>query len=526
MKLNKETKVGIFTVIVLLILAYFSIRVGKVYIFKPPTYTISAYFKSANGIDTGTEVTMAGIKIGRVEKIELENGMARVYMAIDSRYKVYPQYVASIRSMSLLGESYISISPASTPAAQTKELLNGEIVKSEVSPQSMSALIMKFAKTADDLEKVSRSLRNSVGTKTGEKHIKEILYNIAMLSKNLNRLVYINQENVNTIMSNFASISEHINGLTVKNDAAITRTIHNFDSISYNLKKELPAITENIRGLSTNLNHIVAKNKNNINESLKNINSDTKKLQLSLDEIYGISSKINKGQGTIGKLVNRNSVYNNLNGSLKGINNLVGGYSQFQIKMNMNSQYLARSKSSITQVNVKLQPSPGHYYELGVASVPMGYGNTFGETQTTTYTTNSPPSGQFYPSSITTNTTQYTYSNSIKFNALIAKNFYNFTLLAGLLYSTGGVGINYYIPGTNKNVKLYTRAFGFNSNNGNVSEYVDAGIAYTFYRHLFLDAGYDDIFSNHNRSVYIGGGVKFTDKDLKYLIVGGKMPTP
>jgi phospholipid/cholesterol/gamma-HCH transport system substrate-binding protein len=194
--------------------------------------------------------------------------------------------------------------------------------------------------------------------------------------------------------------------------------------------------------------------------------------------------------------------------------------------MNMNSQYLARSKSSITQVNVKLQPSPGHYYELGVASVPMGYGNTFGETQTTTYTTNSPPSGQFYPSSITTNTTQYTYSNSIKFNALIAKNFYNFTLLAGLLYSTGGVGINYYIPGTNKNVKLYTRAFGFNSNNGNVSEYVNAGIAYTFYRHLFLDAGYDDIFSNHNRSVYVGGGVKFTDKDLKYLIVGGKMPMP
>lgn len=527
MKLNKETKVGIFTVIVLLILAYFSFRVGKIHIFKPPTYIISAYFKSANGIGKGTDVTMAGIKIGSVEKIRLESGMARVYMAIRSEYKVYPQYVASIRSMSLLGESYISISSVSgASAAQTKELLNGETVKSEISPQSMSALIMKFAKTADDLEKVSRSLRNSVGTKTGEKNIKAILYNIATLSKNLNRLVYINQENVNTIMSNFASISKHINGLTVQNDAAITRTIHNFDAISYNLKKELPAITENIKGLSKNLNHIVAKNKNNINESLKNINADTKKLQLSLDELYGISSKINNGHGTIGKLVNRNSVYNNLNGSLKGINNLVGGYSQFRIKMNMNSQYLVRNKGSITQVNVKLQPSPGHYYELGVASVPMGYGNTFGQTQTTTYTTNNPPSGQFYPSSVTTNTTQYTYSNSIKFNALIAKNFYNFTLLAGLLYSTGGVGINYYIPGTNKNVKLYTRAFGFNSNSGSVSEYVDAGIAYTFYRHIFLDAGYDDIFSNQNRSVYVGGGVKFTDKDLKYLIVGGKMPMP
>ena len=219
-------------------------------------------------------------------------------------------------------------------------------------------------------------------------------------------------------------------------------------------------------------------------------------------------------------------MYDNLNGSLKGINNLVGGYSQFQVKVNMNSQYLARSKGSVSQVNVKLQPSPGHYYELGVASVPMGYGNTYGETQTTTYTTNNPPSGQFYPSSVTTNTTQYSYSNNIKINALIAKNFYNFTLLAGLLYSTGAVGVNYYVPDTGKNLKLYARAFGFNADNNGVSEDINAGIAYTFYRHIFLDAGYDDIFNNGNRSVYFGGGVKFTDKDLKYLIVGGKMPTP
>lgn len=163
MKLNKETKVGIFTVIVLLILVYFSLSVGKIHIFKSPVYTISAYFKSANGIGAGTTVTMAGIKIGRVEKIRLENGMARVYMAIKSKYGVYPQYIASIRSMSLLGESYISISPVSrVSAAEIKESLNGETIKSEISPQSMSALIMQFAKTANDLEKVSKSLKNSM----------------------------------------------------------------------------------------------------------------------------------------------------------------------------------------------------------------------------------------------------------------------------------------------------------------------------------------------------------------------------
>ena len=525
MNIDKETKVGIFVVIVLAILAYFSIKVGKIHIFKKPTYVISAYFKSASGIGAGTSVTMAGIKIGSVEKIRLEKGLARVYMTINSRYKVYPQYIASIRSLSLLGESYIAISPAAGEQPEKyKTVLNKEVIRSEMSPQSMSSLITKFSKTASNLEKVSKSLKKSIGTKTGEKNIKAILHNIATLSENLNRLVYVNQRNVDIVMSNFAAISRHINGLTVQNDAAITRTIHNFNAISYNLRKELPSITHNIKGLSKNLNYIVAKNRRNINGSLKNINADTKKLKLTLNQLYGISSKINNGQGTIGKLVNRNAVYDNLNGSLKGINNIVGGYSRFKVKVNMSSQYLARSKGSVSQVNVKLEPSPGHYYELGVASVPMGYGNTYGETQTTTYTTNNPPSGQFYPSNVTTNTTQYSYSNSIKFNALIAKNFYNFTLLAGLLYSTGAVGVNYYVPDTNKNLKIYARAFGFNSDNNGVSEDINAGVAYTFYRHIFLDAGYDNITDNSQRSIYLGGGIKFTDKDLKYLIVGGKMP--
>ena len=524
MNINKETKVGIFVVIVLAILAYFSFKVGKIHIFKQPTYVISAYFKSASGIGAGTSVTMAGIKIGSVKKISLEKGLARVYMTINSKYKVYPQYIASIRSLSLLGESYIAISPAAGERPEQSKVLNKEVIRSEMSPQSMSGLINKFSKTAGDLEKVSKSLKNSIGTKTGEKNIKAILHNIATLSENLNRLVYVNQRNVDVILSNFAAISRHINGLTVQNDAAITRTIHNFNAISYNLRKELPSITHSIKGLSKNLNDIVAKNRRNINGSLKNINADTKKLKLTLNELYGISSKINNGQGTIGKLVNRNSVYENLNGSLKGINNIVGGYSRFRVKVNMSSQYLARSEGSVSQVNVKLEPSPGHYYELGVASVPMGYGNTYGETQTTTYTTNNPPSGQFYPSSVTTNTTQYSYSNSIKFNALIAKNFYNFTLLAGLLYSTGAVGVNYYVPDTGKNLKIYARAFGFNSDNNGVSEDINAGVAYTFYRHIFLDAGYDNLTDNSQRSIYLGGGVKFTDKDLKYLIVGGKMP--
>jgi ABC-type transport system involved in resistance to organic solvents, periplasmic component len=208
-------------------------KVGKINLFKPPTYIISAYFASANGISTGTNVEMAGIKVGTVKKIKLENGQARVYMEINSKYKIYPDYTASIRSMSLLGESYISISPANTiQALSSKPVPENEIIKSYKSPENMSSLILKFAKTADNLDAVTKSLKKSIGTKTGEHKIKAILANIAELSDNLNRLVYLNQKNFNVIMTNFAGFSRNINGLTVENDRALTKTIHNFRAIS------------------------------------------------------------------------------------------------------------------------------------------------------------------------------------------------------------------------------------------------------------------------------------------------------
>ncbi|MHB1665065.1 MAG: MlaD family protein [bacterium] len=292
MKLNKETKVGIFTVVILLILVYFSMKVGKINIFKPPTYTISTYFTSANGIAAGTNVEMAGIKVGTVKRIKLEQGKAHVYMEINSKYKIYPDYIASIRSMSLLGESYIAITSVNNiQSLNSQPVQQNEIIRSHKSPENMSNLILKFTKTANNLQDITKSLKKSIGTKTGEHKIKAILSNIAELSDNLNKLVYLNQKNFNVMMANFAGFSRNINGLTVKNDRALTRTIHNFKTISDNLRQELPAITNNIKIVSANLSDILTKNKSNINRSLVHIRKDSKQLQLSLNQIYGISSK-------------------------------------------------------------------------------------------------------------------------------------------------------------------------------------------------------------------------------------------
>jgi phospholipid/cholesterol/gamma-HCH transport system substrate-binding protein len=69
---------------------------------------------------------------------------------------------------------------------------------------------------------------------------------------------------------------------------------------------------------------------------------------------------------------------------------------------------------------------------------------------------------------------------------------------------------------------LTFEAFDFDpDSNPHLKAYVD----YSFLNHLFLTAGMDDFISKDgNESFFVGGGIRFMDDDLKYLL--GRLPTP
>jgi phospholipid/cholesterol/gamma-HCH transport system substrate-binding protein len=76
-------------------------------------YTLTAQFDNIAGINTGTDVRLAGIKIGTVvaQSLDPENYQAVITMAIDPKVKLTDDTTAKVTSEGLLGSNFIALDP-------------------------------------------------------------------------------------------------------------------------------------------------------------------------------------------------------------------------------------------------------------------------------------------------------------------------------------------------------------------------------------------------------------------------------
>ena len=78
-------------------------------------YVVHAYLKDATGIAKHSRVTIAGIPVGSVDEIGLENGKARVDVRVNGDVKLYADARLGVKSASLLGENIIVLTQGTTP---------------------------------------------------------------------------------------------------------------------------------------------------------------------------------------------------------------------------------------------------------------------------------------------------------------------------------------------------------------------------------------------------------------------------
>jgi phospholipid/cholesterol/gamma-HCH transport system substrate-binding protein len=110
-RFNLELSVGVFVILGLLAMAYISIRLGQLPWAGGSSYNVTATFSTTGGLQRGADVDIAGVKVGRVEKITLEDYEAVVTLSIDSTIELQEDAIASIKTRGLIGEKYIRITP-------------------------------------------------------------------------------------------------------------------------------------------------------------------------------------------------------------------------------------------------------------------------------------------------------------------------------------------------------------------------------------------------------------------------------
>lgn len=138
--INIETGVGIFIIVGLLSLAYLSVNLGDVELFGSEQYPVKARFANVSGLKAGATVEIAGVEIGKVSKIELNDYEAVVGMLINPEVRLQEDSIASIRTQGIIGDKYIKIK---TGGAEEFIERDGEIIETE-SAIELEELVSKY----------------------------------------------------------------------------------------------------------------------------------------------------------------------------------------------------------------------------------------------------------------------------------------------------------------------------------------------------------------------------------------------
>lgn len=300
------------------------------------------------------------------------------------------------------------------------------------------------------------------------------------------------QQSLQIIVDNMRDLTMSLNRTVHDNDQKINEMITNLTQFSSDLEKVMSAIRD--------ITAKVQKGEGTIGK-LVNKEETVEKLNDSLGSLKEISRKINKGEGTIGKLVNEDETVQKLNETLTSINDYLQKQDTFRTFVDYRGEYLFDSEDVKSYLSLKLQPKEDKYYLFQVVDDPAGV-----ETKTTTTITSGGVTTVIEKEKIE--------EDALKFSAQIAKRYYDLTLRGGIIESTGGFGLDYHFFKDRLTFSL--DAFDFDSED---RPHLKFKAEFSPIHHLYITGGFDDFVSDEgNESTFLGAGIRFSDEDLKTLI--------
>lgn len=451
-----EFKVGLMVLIVSGIIAGMSIKVSNDPAGLGSSKNAHFFMDDASGLVKNSNVRMAGIPVGMIKDIKLENGVARVEVILKGDTPMTKSARVEIRPNGILGDKFVEIiggDPRDPP------LRSGDQIMVVDDRASVDRLIGEISKITKSIALVADNIKAATeGDK--EKPLGRIIDNIEKLTTDLATLSAERKDDMGEIIANLRETTDTINDMV------------NDDS------------SEGFKAAWK--------------DALKSL----KKIEASLDNVEQITGKINRGEGTIGKLINDPDVAEELNTAISGINNMLDTGNKLQTSFDYHSNFMTDSGQAKSYLNLRLQPGIDRYYELGVVDDGRGVR----ERITTTSTTGGVP---------TTTVEERRYRDRVKFNALFAKNFWDLTIKGGIMENSGGVGLDYYM--FKRRLRLSVETFDF----GNIQ--VRASARLNLWSGLYLTAGGEDLAGKYApASAFVGGGLFLTNDDLKLLLT--KMP--
>ena len=480
-------KVGIFATLCLIVVAILIWKIEDINPFAVKGQRLEAVFPSVAGLDDKATVRVAGVRVGHVDGVGLQGTHARITLALEKPLPLTVGTTARIANLGLLGEKYVELVPGPPGAPPLPE--NAVLVGT--TPPGFDEAMQKINNIGASIQQLTGSL---AGGDVGG--------------------------NVNRLINDALLTSAEIRALVAENRANVASTVRNFDQMSATLAQELPRLADQMKRALDQIAAVVQENRGDLNASMGNVRALTDKLQTSADNLNKISDKIASGQGTIGKLINDDKAYDqvlstldSIQGGVQTLSSTLGTVNKLKIDLDMQGYYLPDADGSQSSFRLDIDPQDNkHLYRAGLVSSPFGKRRQKTETVTVTGPDGIP---------VTTTTEKITQEKTYAATGLFGFQAPgDVRLWAGLIENTGGAQVEYPLPLLDRKLWLSFEAFDFNRPH-DLQPHLRLLGRYQFHPNLYVVGGYDDFLEND--SAFVGGGIRWTDENIKALLglVGG-----
>ncbi|MBM4251743.1 MAG: MCE family protein [Deltaproteobacteria bacterium] len=478
-QLGSELRVGIFAIVALIALGY------MFFVLSPETFQNRAYvpyysnLENAAGIVPKTQVKTAGVTVGKVKSVRLEDGKTRVEFEVDRNLKITDGSKIEIRSVGLLGDKHLEIL---RPAVDTELLPPGSLVPQSKQGKDLESMITVLSDISVDIKQITGSMAGVIGGDKGQRSIQKILDNIEAMSDDFRVTSNVIRRVVGDREKDFGSIVSDVR-----------------DTL-----RDLREASRVVRGIASE------ENRDRINHVLAQFDQVMGDVQGSVRNINLIAEKVEKGEGTVGKLINDDEMIEDLQGAIKDMRRILAPATKLTIDVDVRGE-VRRDKTTQYWANILLRTRPDRYYLVGLSDRRF-------DTKDRRETVITGSNGE------TRTIESERKQSALRFDLQIAKRWYWLTLRGGLFQTTGGAGVDAHF--FNDNLKLTTEVFDIDPNDSSVRKnaLVKVWASALFYNHIYAMAGLNDITqvdpkTGKQRSLlessFFGGGLTYNDEDLR-----------
>ncbi|MBS1552274.1 MAG: MCE family protein [Bacteroidetes bacterium] len=286
-----EFKVGLF-VFVAIIVVLMTIFWAKGFSLSLSEQTYDVYFPKVSGINEGDQVSVNGVKKGKIDKIELAGDSVKIRFNIDKNIKLRNDYNIYIATTELTGGKVLYVEPGKssaevdpdqalhgTPGADFSTLMNSV----QDITDNVKTLLGEFKKSNDNLNDVLANVNDIVGDGNMKNNLKTTLSNLSVSSQNLNQLVNESRNGISGLTSRLGKTVDNVDIVIGDNSKELKNTL-----------TEIQTLTTSVDTLVANLNLVVL-DINNKNKGIGKFISDDKffeKINTTLSEIEKLTRNI------------------------------------------------------------------------------------------------------------------------------------------------------------------------------------------------------------------------------------------